>query len=168
MCLKAPNIWQALTAIRLVGTGEGKDGYGPSTIHCIVLFKIQARRNLPWWVETKEQSDERPSLDASDIGSEQDGKEEDADAPEAQRVDKKTVVTGLALSIVLCVATIHIVFGDLVPLYATIVAVFMALVLSIMGVRALGETDLNPVSGISKLAQLFFAFIITRSFNDSS
>ncbi|KAK5019359.1 OPT superfamily [Cryomyces antarcticus] len=27
-----------------------------------------------------------------------------------------------------------------------------------MGVRALGETDLNPVSGISKLTQLFFAF----------
>lgn len=55
---------------------------------------------------------------------------------------------------------------DLVPLYATVVAVLMAL-LSIMGVRALGETDLNPVSGISKLAQLFFAFIIPQS-NKSS
>lgn len=39
----------------------------------------------------------------------------------------------------------------------------MALVLSIMGVRALGETDLNPVSGISKLAQLFFALIVPQS-----
>lgn len=38
----------------------------------------------------------------------------------------------------------------------------MALLLSIMGVRALGETDLNPVSGISKLAQLFFALIIPQ------
>jgi len=28
-----------------------------------------------------------------------------------------------------------------------------------MGVRALGETDLNPVSGISKLTQLVFAFV---------
>ncbi|KAG9854753.1 oligopeptide transporter-like protein, partial [Aureobasidium melanogenum] len=28
-----------------------------------------------------------------------------------------------------------------------------------MGVRALGETDLNPVSGISKLTQLFFALV---------
>jgi uncharacterized oligopeptide transporter (OPT) family protein len=36
-----------------------------------------------------------------------------------------------------------------------------------MGVRALGETDLNPVSGISKLAQLFFALIIPQS-NKSS
>jgi OPT family oligopeptide transporter len=29
-----------------------------------------------------------------------------------------------------------------------------------MGVRALGETDLNPVSGISKLTQLLFAFVV--------
>jgi uncharacterized oligopeptide transporter (OPT) family protein len=52
-------------------------------------------------------------------------------------------------------------------LYATIAAVFMALILSIMGVRALGETDLNPVSGISKLAQLFFALIIPQSNKNS-
>lgn len=32
-----------------------------------------------------------------------------------------------------------------------------------MGVRALGETDLNPVSGISKIAQLFFALIIPQT-----
>ena len=31
---------------------------------------------------------------------------------------------------------------------------------SILGVRALGETDLNPVSGIGKLSQLIFALII--------
>jgi OPT family oligopeptide transporter len=55
----------------------------------------------------------------------------------------------------------------LVPFYAIIIAVFMALVLSIMGVRALGETDLNPVSGISKLAQLFFAIIIPQSNKNS-
>jgi len=46
-------------------------------------------------------------------------------------------------------------------------AVLMALILSIMGVRALGETDLNPVSGISKLAQLFFALIIPQSNKNS-
>ena len=32
-----------------------------------------------------------------------------------------------------------------------------------MGVRALGETDLNPVSGISKLTQLVFALVIPSS-----
>ncbi|KAK7921013.1 hypothetical protein PG985_009035 [Apiospora marii] len=89
------------------------------------------------------------------------------DAPPEQLVGSKTVSIGLVVSILVCVASIHITFGDLVPLYANIIAILMALVLSIMGVRALGETDLNPVSGISKLAQLFFALIIPQS-NKSS
>lgn len=89
--------------------------------------------------------------------------EEYDDAPPDQQVSDLTVITGLLASIIFCISCIHFVFGTLVPLYATVVAVFMALVLSIMGVRALGETDLNPVSGISKLAQLFFAFIIPQS-----
>ena len=89
------------------------------------------------------------------------------DAPPEQLVGSKVVSVGLVLSIVFCVLSIRVTFGDLVPLYATIIAVLMALVLSIMGVRALGETDLNPVSGISKLAQLFFALIIPQS-NPSS
>lgn len=93
--------------------------------------------------------------------------EEQEDAPIEQQIGDRLVSVGLVSSIALCVLTIHLVFGDLVPLYATVIAVFMALVLSIMGVRALGETDLNPVSGISKLAQLFFAFIIPQSHKSS-
>ncbi|KAF4955130.1 hypothetical protein FGADI_4712 [Fusarium gaditjirri] len=89
------------------------------------------------------------------------------DAPPHQRIGPRMVTMGLLASIALCVFTIHLVFGDLVPLYATTIAVLMALVLSIMGVRALGETDLNPVSGISKLAQLFFAFIIPQTHKSS-
>lgn len=85
------------------------------------------------------------------------------DAPPSQLISTRTVLIGLVLSIAFCVLCIHLVFGALVPLYATISAVLMALVLSIMGVRALGETDLNPVSGISKLAQLFFALIVPQS-----
>ncbi|KAH8694847.1 OPT oligopeptide transporter protein-domain-containing protein [Ilyonectria robusta] len=93
--------------------------------------------------------------------------EEDEDAPPEQRISGSFVSIGLLASIAICVLTIHFVFGNLVPLYATIIAVLMALVLSIMGVRALGETDLNPVSGISKLAQLFFAFIIPQTHKSS-
>jgi OPT family oligopeptide transporter len=89
------------------------------------------------------------------------------DAPPEHLVSTKTVWIGLILSIVFCIISIRIVFGPLVPLHATIIAVFMALILSIMGVRALGETDLNPVSGISKLAQLFFALIIPQSNKNS-
>jgi len=93
--------------------------------------------------------------------------EDEDDAPPDQQIGNHIVVVGLVLSILFCVVCTHVVFGNLVPLYATIVAVMMALLLSIMGVRALGETDLNPVSGISKLAQLFFAFIIPQT-NKSS
>ncbi|KAH8903940.1 OPT superfamily oligopeptide transporter [Coniochaeta sp. PMI_546] len=89
------------------------------------------------------------------------------DASADQQISNGTVAVGLVVSILICIVCTHIVFGNLVPLFATIVAVMMALLLSIMGVRALGETDLNPVSGISKLAQLFFAVIIPQS-NKSS
>lgn len=92
---------------------------------------------------------------------------DDDDAPADQQISNRTVAVGLVLSIIICIVCTHVVFGNLVPLYATIVAVMMALLLSIMGVRALGETDLNPVSGISKLAQLFFAVIIPQSNKNS-
>lgn len=111
--------------------------------------------------------DEDDSTDDEDGVSGSHADEDDDDAPENQRINNRTVGIGLLLSVSLCVLTIRTVFGDLVPLHATVIAVFMALVLSIMGVRALGETDLNPVSGISKLAQLFFALIIPQS-NKSS
>ncbi|TQV91347.1 oligonucleotide transporter [Cordyceps javanica] len=111
--------------------------------------------------------DDDDSTDDEGDVSEQQSEQDEEDAPDDQRISNRTVAIGLLLSIALCIITIHTVFGALVPLYATVIAVFMALVLSIMGVRALGETDLNPVSGISKLAQLFFALIIPQS-NKSS
>ncbi|KAI1765865.1 OPT superfamily oligopeptide transporter [Hypoxylon sp. FL1150] len=89
------------------------------------------------------------------------------DAPPEQLVGNRTVSIGLVVSVLVCIASVHITFGNLVPLYATIIAVLMAMILSIMGVRALGETDLNPVSGISKLAQLFFALIIPQTHKSS-
>ena len=91
----------------------------------------------------------------------------DVDAPPEHLVSDRVVIIGLVLSILVCIIAVHLVFGDLVPLYATITAVILALLLSVMGVRALGETDLNPVSGISKLTQLFFALIIPASNKNS-
>ena len=84
------------------------------------------------------------------------------DAPPEQLINRRTVMFGLTASLLFCMVTIRFVFGKLVPLYAITTAVIMALPLSVMGVRALGETDINPVSGISKLTQLFFAVIIPR------
>jgi OPT family oligopeptide transporter len=57
----------------------------------------------------------------------------------------------------------HIVFGDIISPFLSTLATLLAVVLSIMGVRALGETDLNPVSGISKLTQLLFSLATPSS-----
>lgn len=81
------------------------------------------------------------------------------DAPAQHLITGKAVSIWLPTTLVLCVVCVHITFGEYMPLSLNILALFLALLLSIMGVRALGETDLNPVSGISKLTQLLFALV---------
>lgn len=75
----------------------------------------------------------------------------------------KTVIFGIILSSVLCIVSFIYLFTQrIVPVYALFSAIVLALFLSVLGVRALGETDLNPVSGIGKLSQLIFAFILPK------
>ena len=83
----------------------------------------------------------------------------EADAPPEHLVSTRTTLIGLVSSLVLCVIAVHVTFPDLIPFRLTLLSLLLALLLSIMGVRALGETDLNPVSGISKLTQLVFALV---------
>jgi OPT family oligopeptide transporter len=81
------------------------------------------------------------------------------DAPPEHLISTRTTIIGLVASLGLCIAAVHISFPGLIPFRLTILSLVLALFLSIMGVRALGETDLNPVSGISKLTQLVFALV---------
>jgi uncharacterized oligopeptide transporter (OPT) family protein len=142
--------WQGLLKI---GDGNSTTGYAP----------IMGREEVPTPLEETGPC----TQDSSPIPREEIKDLPEPDAPPEHLVSNLTVWIGLSLSILFCIIAIRVVFGALVPLYATITAVFMALILSIMGVRALGETDLNPVSGISKLAQLFFALIIPQSNKNS-
>lgn len=74
-----------------------------------------------------------------------------------------TVLSGIVVSSIMCVVLVISIYGtDVIPAYAMVLALFTALFLSILGIRALGETDLNPVSGIGKISQLFFALIIPK------
>ena len=105
-----------------------------------------------------------PSGDGPSIGNphENDKKSSEAaepDAPAHHLVSNKTVSILFVASIILCILAIRYVFPP-ISFGAIILSIFLALILSVMGVRALGETDLNPVSGISKLTQLFFALVI--------
>lgn len=78
-------------------------------------------------------------------------------------ISSRFTVVGVLFSSVLCMWAIRNVFGSLIPYYATATAIVLALLFSVLGVRALGETDLNPVSGIGKLSQLIFAVIIPHN-----
>ncbi|GAA5830912.1 hypothetical protein JCM5353_002648 [Sporobolomyces roseus] len=72
----------------------------------------------------------------------------------------QVVLLGVGLSCVSCVILVGIVFGsEGIAWWATIIALILASIFSILGVRALGETDLNPVSAIGKISQLLFAIV---------
>ncbi|KAL8709472.1 MAG: hypothetical protein Q9220_005855 [cf. Caloplaca sp. 1 TL-2023] len=87
----------------------------------------------------------------------------EVDAPPEHQIPNRVVLALLVLSVAFCVMAIRVVFGAMIPYFAIFLAIALALLLSIMGVRAQGETDLNPVSGISKLTQLAFALVIPSS-----
>lgn len=99
----------------------------------------------------------------SDPSLKHDPSDDEEDAPPEHLISTRTTLIGLVLSLGLSIGAVHYVFGNLVPLSLNILGLFLALVLSIMGVRALGETDLNPVSGISKLTQLLIALAIPNA-----
>ncbi|KAJ1959025.1 OPT super [Dipsacomyces acuminosporus] len=65
---------------------------------------------------------------------------------------------GLLASTLICMGVVKAIFN--VPLYDTLIAVILALPLAVIAVRALGETDLNPVSGIGKFSQVVFAGVM--------
>lgn len=68
-------------------------------------------------------------------------------------------IFGLSISSLICILCVKLLFGD-VPMTALAIAIALSPVLSLLGVRALGETDLNPVSSIAKLTQLVFGVLI--------
>ncbi|KAF3210891.1 Ras GTPase activating protein ira2 [Orbilia oligospora] len=99
-------------------------------------------------------------ISVNDDGDDQHEKEEDA--PSEEQIGFKTFIISLLLTTLLCILTIRYTFPQ-VPIYLTIVSLGVAFVLSVMAARALGQTDLNPVSGISKISQLFFALIVSKT-----
>ncbi|KAE8335487.1 hypothetical protein BDV24DRAFT_155999 [Aspergillus arachidicola] len=88
---------------------------------------------------------------------------DEEDAPPSQLISTRTVLILLPLTLILNVVCMHFVFGDVMSPLLSSLATLLAVLLSIMGVRALGETDLNPVSGISKLTQLLFSLATPAS-----
>ncbi|KAF9420588.1 hypothetical protein BGZ94_009063, partial [Podila epigama] len=100
------------------------------------------------------------ALDDDGIDTEEETNDHD-DAPIDQLVPLKVWVCGLILSSFLCLFLIWVLFRDQhMPVYATALALVLGCLLSVLGVRALGSTDLNPVSGIGKVSQFVFAGVV--------
>lgn len=99
-------------------------------------------------------------LDSGDVASSKASSFAHVDVDKSHLVSNKVTFVGIILSSAICVISVRWVFGSTIPYYATVVAILLALIFSVLGVRALGETDLNPVSGIGKLSQLIFAVVV--------
>lgn len=94
--------------------------------------------------------------DSPDEAAERDGyfdmpeDDEPEHEPPERLVPSSWVIVGLSASGVLGVAGVWYVFGsDGIHPWATALGLVLASVLSLIGVRALGETDINPVSPAS-------------------
>ncbi|KAG0375742.1 hypothetical protein BGX24_008706 [Mortierella sp. AD032] len=135
-----------------------------SLLGVVVLSLVAHHR---YKVRTARLAERRALLDSSSSAAdrlqveEDEDEEDDEDAPIDQLVPLKVWVCGLILSSVLCLFLIWVVFRDQhMPAYATLLALVLGSLLSVLGVRALGSTDLNPVSGIGKVSQFVFAGVV--------
>lgn len=80
------------------------------------------------------------------------------DVPLSWLVPSSWTYCGLIISSILCIFISSYLFH--VAWYASIVSVVLACLLSVLAVRALGETDMNPVSGIGKVSQVVIAGLV--------
>ncbi|KAK3707139.1 OPT super [Vermiconidia calcicola] len=148
-----PTIWYART-------------YGPSVIHTLREKGVKHSFSHLMGPSTRGYSSVNLSEDSEphkSYSAGYDGREdEDYDAPPHHLIGTKITLIGLTLTLAFCVVAVQLAFPGIIPVGLTLLALALALLLSIMGVRALGETDLNPVSGISKLTQLIFALVTPK------
>lgn len=103
------------------------------------------------------------SADVTKTSTNEEDDDEESDAPPSHLVSNRALLICTVVALAAYFAAIPVAFPNLLPFGATVLALILAGLLSIMGIRALGETDLNPVSGISKLTQLIFAAVIPSS-----
>ena len=90
-------------------------------------------------------------------------------APPHELVPTRWWAGGLAAATVLCVAVVGRSFSLAppplgvaqweIPIWEPLVSVGLSCLIALLAVRALGQTDLNPVSAVGKLSQILFAVL---------
>jgi uncharacterized oligopeptide transporter (OPT) family protein len=78
-------------------------------------------------------------------------------APPSHLVPTRWWAGGAVAATALCVAVVSPLFE--IPAWQVTLAVAFSCLVAVMAVRALGQTDLNPVSGVGKLSQIVFAIV---------
>jgi OPT family oligopeptide transporter len=82
------------------------------------------------------------------------------DEPAHRLPPSSAVIGGLILSSCFALFVMWYLFGvEGIEPYTTLLAILLAFALSILAVRSLGQTDLNPVNGLGKISQLIFAVL---------
>ncbi|EPQ28628.1 uncharacterized protein PFL1_03931 [Pseudozyma flocculosa PF-1] len=142
-----------------------------SIVGLIALVGANGLSDLKRWKSKRDRGSASYSrLDANDggdhSGGDDGGRDRRADGHDVEHepADRLTpaswVVWGLVGSTALAVWLIWLAFGsEGISPWATCIGIVLASIFAILGVRALGETDLNPVSGIGKISQLIFALV---------
>ncbi|KAJ8293778.1 putative oligopeptide transporter [Rhodotorula toruloides] len=141
------------------------------TAESILSVSLVAADSLRPWLERTAEKAQHGSLfvraDSDGYDSDQDDQSVDRvylGRKEPSRADDepsmRVVLAGTAVSCVSCVVIVALVFGeDGIRWWATLIALLLASMFAVLGVRALGTTDLNPVSAIGKISQLVFAVV---------
>ena len=78
-----------------------------------------------------------------------DGHDMNSSSHQSSTTSTLRLLGGFIISTIACIVATQIVFRGLMPGYLTLVAIFLTLPLGVVGIRALGETDYNPCSGLS-------------------
>ena len=130
-----------------------------SIVGLAALVASNGIRDLQSLAAKKRHQNDRENDDAAS----EDDDDADADTdhePPHRQTPKTWVISGLVGSTLVAVVLIYIAFGaEGISPWATFLGIALASLFAILGVRALGETDLNPVSGIGKISQLIFALV---------
>lgn len=80
-----------------------------------------------------------------------------------KNIDIILSIIGTILSSVLCIFLIINIFKNTITFGLILFSILISLICSILAIKSLGETDINPISGIGKLSQLLISLMISKS-----
>ncbi|KAH9820144.1 putative oligopeptide transporter [Melampsora americana] len=139
------------------------------SLSSVILTYVIQKRHQYQRISTR--SSRRPELthrqsstdSFSSISTNPDEIEHSSESDDEDTVDLKWMLLGFCFSCLVCIGFMFLIFGNHqtegIRWWATLIALGLASLFSLLGVRALGETDLNPVSAIGKISQLLFGLI---------